>query len=389
MYESRIKTIDELKPDFEVLKLAIKDSGKCVLQEDINAEMDMPPFNKSAMDGYACRWEDLESELSVKEVIPAGKIPQYSLKRGECSKIMTGAAIPENADCVFKVEDSKSVGENKVICTDLNSKRNICLKGEDFHKGDILLKKGLIIGPEHIAVMAANGLQQVKVSKSPKIGILVTGSELVEPGEILPIGKIRNSNALQIISLLDKMGFNADYYGIAKDDFDLLQNKIHHIIEKNDLTIVTGGASMGDFDFIPDIIEKLGFKLLWNRTGLKPGNPMSFGVKQNKYFVGLSGNPVSSLVQFEFLTKNIIYKLLGASYYPFRIKAILAEDFKRKSADRLGIIPVHVNAQGMIESIPFNGSAHINGLAMANALLEFPEGSNELKNGSHAFVRPI
>ena len=146
---------------------------------------------------------------------------------------------------------------------------------------------------------------------------------------------------------------------------------------------------MGDFDWIPKILNKQKFQIYWDSTGMKPGNPMTFSQKENKYCFGLSGNPVSSLMQFELIAKPVIYKLMGANYKPLRIKATLDFEYSRKKADRLGILPVVINENGLVEQVPFNGSAHINALVFANALLEVPTGQNKLNKGDLVHVRPL
>jgi molybdopterin molybdotransferase len=146
---------------------------------------------------------------------------------------------------------------------------------------------------------------------------------------------------------------------------------------------------VGDFDFISEILQQQGFEIFWNRTGMKPGNPMTFSKKVDKYVFGLSGNPVSSLVQFELIAKPAIYRLLGAEYQPLRIKAPLSFDFKQRKADRLILVPVIINANGEVEAVPFNGSAHINSLVFANALMEIQPGRTEINRGETAYVRPL
>jgi molybdopterin molybdotransferase len=227
------------------------------------------------------------------------------------------------------------------------------------------------------------------VAVSPVISLIATGSELVEPNEKPLPGKIRNSNASQIISQLRKMNLNVNYIGLANDDFDKLTKIFKKALEKSDYLIFTGGASVGDFDFIPEILKEQGFQIFWDRTGMKPGNPMTFSHKGNKYCFGLSGNPVSSMVQFELIAKPVIYRLLGAKYQAFRIKATLASGYKQKKADRLNIKPVIINSEGIVEQIPFHGSAHINSLVFANALMEIPAGTVEYKKGDFVYVRPL
>lgn len=381
--------IQALQHDYRVEEIELKDALYRILQEDVHADMDMPPFNKSAMDGYACHKEDLGNKMEVLEVIHAGMMPSKKVGKNQCSKIMTGAAVPEGCDVVFKVEDSEMVGDNLVVCANLNSKENICEQGEDYDKGEILIQKGTIINVSQMAVLAGAGKHKIKVSKKPRISVITTGSELVEPSQVPPNGKIRNSNSSQLISQIQKMNLDVTYFGLLKDDFELLSEKFEEALIQSDLVFFTGGASVGDFDFIPEILKQKGFQIYWDRTGTKPGNPMTFSQKGNKYCFGLSGNPVSSLVQFEFIAKPVMYKLLGANYQPFRIKATLTSDFRRKVADRIAVIPVVINASGEVELIPFHGSAHINALVYANALMEIPVEINEIKKGEFVHVRPL
>jgi molybdopterin molybdotransferase len=383
------KIISELPLDFRVEEIDLKNAFNRILQEDVLSDTDMPPFNKSAMDGYACRLEDLENKLEVLETIQAGKVASKQAGKNQCFKIMTGAAVPKECDCVFKVEDAEVREQNYVICTNPSTARNICYRGEDFKTGEVLIKSGTIINTSHIAVMAGVGKVQLKVSAKPKISVIATGSELVEPEETPVYGKIRNSNASQLISQLSKMNIDAKYVGIAVDDYELLTHLFKSEFEKSDMVIFTGGASVGDFDFIPQILKDQDFKILWERTGIKPGNPMTFSYKKNKYCFGLSGNPVSSLVQFETIAKPAIYRLLGANFVPTRIKAPIAFDVRLKKADRLNLKPVVINTEGEIEEIPFNGSAHINALVYANALLEIQVEQNHIQKGELVYVRPF
>jgi molybdopterin molybdotransferase len=381
-----IKTIPS---DFKTEEIELQDAYNRILQEDIFADADMPPFNKSAMDGYACHTEDLTNELEVLETIQAGMIATKLPGKNQCSKIMTGAPVPAGCDVVFKVEESENIDENHVCCTNPNTHKNICYQGEDYKKGELLIKKGAIINVSQMAVMAGVGKVVIKVSALPKISLIATGSELVEPHEKPENGNIRNSNASQLISQLRKMNMEVNYVGLAKDDYENLTQLFIKTFETSDFVFFTGGASVGDFDFIPEILKTQGYNILWERTGIKPGNPMTFSQKGNKYCFGLSGNPVSSLIQFEMIAKPVIYKLLGANFRPFRIKAPLSFDFKQRNADRLILKPVVINENGLVEEIPFNGSAHINALVFANAIMEIQVGQIEIKKGELVYVRPL
>ena len=381
--------ISKLLPVFEVEEISLKNAFGRVLQEDVLADTDMPPFHKSAMDGFACRFEDIQNELEVLEIINAGKAPMFEIAPNTCSKIMTGAMIPAGADCVFKIEDSEETGVNRLRCTNQKTNKNICYQGEDYKTGVVLLKKGTIVNVSQMAVLAGAGYAKVKVATIPKVAVIATGSELVEPNEAPKPGKIRNSNASQILTQLKKISIKADYPGIVGDDFSELTKIFSDALEKYDYVIFTGGASNGDFDLIPEILKTQNFNIFWNTTGIKPGNPMTFAQKGSKFCFGLSGNPVSSMVQFELIVKPIIYKLLGAKHKPLRIKTELISEYQRRQAERMELVPVAINSDGQAELIPFNGSAHINALAFANALMEVPEGKNDFLKGEMVYVRPL
>ncbi|TNF42627.1 MAG: molybdopterin molybdenumtransferase MoeA [Bacteroidetes bacterium] len=381
--------IKKLPASFTTEIVELKNALGRILQEDIFADADMPAFHKSAVDGYACHFEDINNPLEVQEMITAGMVPVKTVGKKQCSKIMTGAVVPDGCDCIFMVEDAENLGENHVKCINPATKRNILLRGEDYRLGEKLIQKGTIIQVSQMAVMAGVGKTKITVSGLPKIALIATGSELVEPTEIPAEGKIRNSNASQIMAQLQKMNFPVNYIGLAKDDFDGLTQLFQHVLKTHDFVIFTGGASVGDFDFIPEILNQQDFNIFWDRTGMKPGNPMTFSQKGEKYVFGLSGNPVSSLSQFELIAKPAIYQLLGANYSPFRIKAPLSFDYRQNQADRLILAPVIINAVGEIEAIPFNGSAHVNALVYANALMEVQVGQTEILTGDLAYVRPL
>jgi len=381
--------IASLPPDFKVEEIKLDKAFNRVLQEDVVADTNMPPFDKSAMDGYACRLEDLENELEVLEVIYAGMVPAKKIYENKCSKIMTGAKVPEGADCIFMVEDSETIGENSVRCVKNETNINICYRGEDYKKGDILIEKGTIINISQMGVLAGAGYHKLKVSVTPKVGLITTGTELVEPNQELPEGKIRNSNASQIISQIQKMSLEVTNYGIIEDDYDKLTATFSRALQENDFVIFTGGASVGDADWIPKIIDEQNFKVYWNRTGIRPGNPMTFSQKKDKYCFGLAGNPVSAMVQFDVFIKPVVYKLLGANYKPFRIKATIDFNYSRKNTAHLQIVPVVINAKGLVEQIPYNGPAHINTMVFANAIMEVPLGQSIINKGETVYVRSL
>ncbi len=373
-----------------------------VLAEDVVSDMDMPPFDKSAMDGYACRFEDLKNELEVLEIIPAGAVPQKKIEKNQCAKIMTGAMIPQGADCVIMIEHTEETNQGKVKYTkeikEINvcqispaDKRmlNICYQGEDIQTGAVIIKKGKTIKPQHIAMLASVGYTKIQVYKLPRIAVIPTGNEIVEPHVKPAISEIRNSNGYQLIAQLKNIGIEAEYYGIARDTEKETINLIKQAIEKSDLIILTGGVSKGDFDLVPQILQKLEFKLLFEEISVQPGKPTVFGVKDNKFCFGLPGNPVSSFVQFELLVKTFINEQMGFKCTPFVIPFPISADYYRKNGSRTAFLPVNINKQGQAELVDYNGSAHINAYNMAWGIMEVPMGVKKILKGDKVHVRQI
>ena len=373
-----------------------------ILAEDIVSDMDMPPFDKSAMDGYACRFGDLINELEVIEIIPAGYIPQKKISKNLCSKIMTGAMIPEGADCVIMIEHITEVGINKIRFTkELKYKSitqiedrdrrilNICYVGEDIRRDSVILKKGRIIKAQHIAMMAAVGYTKLKVYKQPRVAVVPTGNEIVEPFEKPALSEVRNSNGYQLIAQLLNMGIHASYYGIARDTETETIHLIENALKVNDVLILTGGVSKGDFDLVPDILKKLNFNLLFEEISVQPGKPTVFGIRDYKYCFGLPGNPVSCFVQFELLVKSLLNKMMGFECNSFIILFPLAKDYERKNDNRTAFIPVNINKKGEVELVDYHGSAHINGFNLAWGLMEIPIGIKKIQKGEKVNVRQI
>ncbi len=369
-------------------RMKLVDSLGRILAEDVFSDLDMPPFNKSAMDGYACKMEDITTELEVIEIIAAGKKPNETVGKGQCSKIMTGAMIPEGADCVVMVEHTKEIAGNKIKITTNDSRINIAKKGEDVKSGDLMIAKGTKIKSQHLAVMAAVGYASPLLTKKPNVGIISTGNELVEPHHKPKISQIRNSNAYQLIAQVESCGGFPNYYGIAEDNETALLKVIEKASSENDLILLTGGVSMGDFDIVPKVIMNLGFEILFDSIAVQPGKPTTFAVKDNKFCFGLPGNPVSSFMQFEELVKPLIYKMSGSIYNPLVIKLPMGTEYKRKRSTRRSIIPIRIEDR-QIFPLEYHGSAHINSLVDAFGIVSIPIGETILQKGEIVDVRQI
>ena len=360
-----------------------------ILAEDVTSDTDMPPFNKSAMDGYACRQEDLSNELTIIETIQAGASPRMAIESNQCAKIMTGAAVPQGADCVIMVEFTENPTASTVRFIGENTPDHICLKGEDIKAGEVVLHKGSRIKPQHIAVLATVGCTQPVVSKRPRVAVFATGDELVHPASKPGPSQIRNSNAFQLAAQIESMGATARNYGIAKDTDKAIDKMFKKAVEENDVVLVSGGVSVGEFDLVPGIFKRNNINLLFEKVAVKPGKPTVFGVSEKVYCFGLPGNPVSTFVQFELLVKPFLCKLMGHDYAPPAIQIPLGESIRRKKTERQSWIPVVITDDGTLKPVEYHGSAHINALCIADGLVSIGVGVAEIEKGTIVPVRLI
>ncbi|MBE0639670.1 MAG: molybdopterin molybdotransferase MoeA [Bacteroidales bacterium] len=359
-----------------------------ILAEDATADMDMPPFNKSAVDGYACKRSDIGEAMEVVEVIAAGRRPVNAISEGQCSQIMTGAMIPEGADTVIMVEDTEKADGNKIRFTGRKTSANICYTAEDIHAGQLVLKKGTLLRPQELAILATFGFAKPVVYKKPVVGVISTGDELVESDVNPAISQIRNSNSTQTIAQIITAGAEFRYFGIARDTEADTREKIGAALSNTDIVILTGGVSMGEFDYVPKVLQDLGITIRFKSIAVQPGRPTVFGVKEHKYIFGLPGNPVSSFVQFELLVKPLIHKLMGHDYQPSMITLPMGETYTRKKTTRKTLMPVYFK-DGLVFPVEYHGSAHIHAFVAAQGILAIEIGKTTLLKGELVDVRQI
>lgn len=362
-----------------------------VLAQDARCDVDMPPFRKSAMDGFACRREDLEQELIVIETIAAGRMPIKTIGPGQCSRIMTGARVPDGADCVVMVEQTSQVAPDRIraILPDLSMPDNICQQGEDVRAGDVVLQQGQVITAAHIAVLAAVGCVKPIVARLPRVSVLATGSELVEPADRPSGARIRNSNSYQLCAQLRSMGITANYLGIIPDDRSALDSAIDRASASSDVILLSGGVSEGAYDYVPDVLRTRGFAFHFQSVAMQPGRPTLFGDNGSAWCWGLPGNPVSTFVVFEILVKPFLYGLMGHTWRKQLFQARFTAAFNRRKADRQAAIPVRFSAPGEVTPIEYHGSAHIAAMVECDALLIVPIGQQSIDKGGVVYVRPL
>jgi molybdopterin molybdotransferase len=365
------------------------DSLNRVLAGTVLSDMNLPPFNKSSVDGFAIRKSDLAGDLEIIETVPAGKDPEKTIGQNQCTRIMTGAPVPQGADCVIMVEDTEMLPSGKIRFKGGFTKENIAFMAEDVREGEVVLEKGRIIRPQDIAVMASVGHTSVIVSRKPRVGVISSGSELVEPDQKPAKSQIRNTNSYQLMAQLARAGGAGKYYGIARDDEEITYTVVQKALSENDLVLLTGGVSMGDFDFVPAVLEKAGVKILFSRVAVQPGKPTTFGLHKNAIVFGLPGNPVSSFIIFEILVRPLINKMMDFQYKPLEIKLPMRGKFSRKFAERLAFIPVVITDDNKVSPVEFHGSAHISALPHSDGIVALPVGLKTIEEGEIVSVRQI
>jgi molybdopterin molybdotransferase len=312
-------------------RIPLLEAVGCILEEDVASPIDVPQFANSAMDGYALRLADLKGDgpwkLPIQKVIAAGESSWGKLKSGYVSKIMTGAPIPEGADSVIPVEDASVDSDYVFIKQKPPEGEFVRPRGDDIKKGEQLCKKGTLLDPVAVGILASVGMSEVGATPRPWIAVLSTGSELVNPGDELTAGQIYNSNDFVLKSLLKKDGHEISYsFNTSIDDVDELCKSIKESLADYDLVISSGGVSMGDFDLIPQAVKEIGGEILFHKVFVKPGKPVLLARVGKGWLLGLPGNPVSAVVGYHLYAKRIIAKLSGLEYNVRGGKGVLGED---------------------------------------------------------------
>lgn len=352
-----------------------------ILAEEIRADMDLPPFDRSQMDGFAVKTDDVKNapvQLKIIGESVAGFGFDGEVRSGEAVRVMTGARVPAGADAVQKVELTEETdGFIKILeLTKLN--QNIVLKGAEIKNEEKIFSAGEIISENMIAATASFGYEKVKVFRRPKVAILSTGSEIVEIGETPRKDQIRNSNSIMLKVFADKFS-DATILKSVKDDVVNLKKAIEKAIENFDVLITTGGVSVGDYDFTKPVLRELGAEIFFEKISLKPGKPTVFARKNDCLIFGLPGNPVSAAVTFFLFVRTAILKMQSAQKTELKKGfAIVASEKVKAPKERDAFLPVSLstNEKGNleIESLRFSGSSNFIAFSRADALAFIPQG---------------
>jgi molybdopterin molybdotransferase len=304
-YENALKIIKAETAPLNAEETSLSSALNRVLAADIYAVLDQPPFARSPLDGYAFHAADTAKASAenaacfrVVGVISAGSVRPGFLQKGTAVRIFTGAMLPPGADAVVAQEETVTEGERVFVIKRFRSGENVVPAGEDIAKNSILLNRGMILGPADIGMLASQGMTHIPVYRKPRVAILSSGNELVDPGELLPEGKIFNSNRYTLEALVTQAGGIPICPGMLLDRLDLLTDAFISALDEADILLITGGVSVGDYDLVPAAVKETGARLLFHRVDIKPGTPTLAAIIGKKLLFGLSGNPAACLVGF-------------------------------------------------------------------------------------------
>lgn len=370
----------------KVEEVALWQAHGAVLAEDVVSDIDLPPFEKSMMDGYALRAADQADgrKLRVVGTIAAGSYPDFSLKAGETAKIMTGAPLPVGADSVQMVEKTRADGEAEVeILEPVPRGKHVARKGEIMSSGSTVVTSGAYLSPAVIGVLATVGKSTVRVFRRPEVAILVTGDELVEIDQIPGRGQIRNSNGHTLYHQVVESGARPVALGIAPDDLDGLHKCIETGLQ-SDVLLISGGVSMGEFDFVEKVLGDVGAKIHYEKVNIKPGKPTVFATYQRTPIFGLPGNPVSASTVFEVIVSPALRKMMGFQLLKsITLKATLGADLRSKTRRENYMPAIATVEYGEVRTAPVDskGSADILAYASSNAFIIAPSEVDFVETG--------
>lgn len=376
-------------------KVSIHDCDNRRLAEPIIATNNVPSFNKSPYDGFAFRSIDTASaslhnpvEFEVVEHIGAGQVPVKTLLKGQATRIMTGAQIPNGADCVAMFEICKSYEKDNHTFMSIKRKmkidQNIIKEGSEVTEGNVLVGAGMLINPGVKALLATFGYAEVVVAKKPIVGVIATGTELLDVDESLEPGKIRNSNAYMIASQIKQAGGEYKYFGKLADEFDPSYETIKKALDEVDILITTGGVSVGDFDLMPAIFDKLESRVLFNKVAMRPGSVTTVATRGDQLLFGLSGNPSACYVGFELFARPIIqHYLFNEMPYLKRINAALGADFPKPNPFTRFVRSylTYENGRIQIHLAGMDKSNVVTSLANTTCFMVLPGGTRGFKAG--------
>jgi len=393
---------EELKP--EVLgseTIPLLKAYNRVLRENVVSTLDIPPFSRSTVDGYAVRAEDTfraeenqPAKLGVRGMVSVGEKPKIYVGKNEAAEIVTGAPLPEGADAVVMVEDTDREEVELRVYRAVTQNENVMKRGADIEEGEAVLKAGKVLGASEIGVLAAVGLTKAKVFKIPVVAVLSTGTEVTEPGKELPAGKIYDINAYSLSTAVQESGGTPVYLGVVPDDKAELRKALRRALASADMVITSGGVSVGPKDFTPEILTSLGQPgLLVCGIAVKPGKPTTIALVGRKPIFSLPGHPTSALLLFHLLARPVIQRMSGRSATEVKTIKALAAMRMFSAKGRLTFVMVKLKRDTLnrfvAEPVATGASGAITTLAQADGFVTIPENQQFIDAGEEITVTPL
>ena len=372
--------------------VAIEQAHRRILAEDVRADMDLPPFDRARMDGYAVRSSDVSTapvKLRVIGEIAAGAQFEHRVNAGEAVKIFTGAPVPGGADAVQKVEVTRANGHMVEILEQVTPGQFITRRASEVAAGEIVAETGREIGPAEMAVLASFGYASASVGRRPRVAVISTGSELVEVSSKPSGAQIRNSNSYTLAAYAERAGAMVDVLGIVEDTPEATRLALIRAADNHDIVVSSGGVSMGDYDLVKAALKDIGAEIYFDRVIIRPGKPIVFARRRETYFFGLPGNPVSTSVTFNVFVRPAIRKMQGeTSPAPAMVSAQLSRTVK-DSSSRRSYLPARLfikEGRAMVEPLKWGGSSDFVAFMQANALIVVREDVHEIEEGEFVDV---
>ena len=373
-----------------VEKVALLEALHRVTAEEVAAQRHIPPEDNSAMDGYAVRHSDVAGAtrdhpavLEVLEVLPAGKTPHHRLTPGTTSKIMTGAPLPEGADTVVQIEHTSGGDAQVQIYRAPRLGSNLRRRGEDIRAGECVLASQTFLRPAELGVLASIGKAQVLVYQRPRVAILATGDEIIDPGEPDTHGKIINSNSYTLAGQISEAGGSPLLLGVAPDDREVISQRLASGL-RADVLITSGGVSVGSFDYVRECLDAFGFQARFWTVAVRPGSPATFGMVGRVPVFSLPGNPVASMVTFELFVRPALLHMTGRrELFRPRLDAVLQDTVEKRRGVRTLLRGVLHQGDGpaTVTTTGPQGSGILRSMSLANCLIDIPEETERLQPG--------
>ncbi|MDP5201649.1 gephyrin-like molybdotransferase Glp [Flavobacterium sp. DG2-3] len=385
--EEAIAIIEANSTKMPTKQIAVSKALGYILADKVISPINMPPFRQSAMDGYAFT-HSIRHQYDIVGTSQAGDHSNIKLKASEAIRIFTGAYVPDNADTVV-MQEHVMANENSILIATMPDKlANVRPKGEQIAKNDVVFEADTLVTPAAVGFLACLGITEVEVYKKPKVAILVTGNELVAPGEKLTKGKIFESNSIMLQAALQTIGIEKTKVYRVKDNLKATKKALKEILKKNDIVLISGGISVGDYDFVKEALLQNDVKELFYKINQKPGKPMFFGSKKETLVFALPGNPASSLTNFYiYVAPAVKYRMGFAAIHRPKVVRKLNSDIKNNTGKTLFLKAKYDETN--VTVLDGQSSAMLNTFAVANSLLIVPENIEEYKKGQEVVLLPI